>query len=179
MTALRLRSDVSVGPILPEYAATMLSWMCDPEVSENIGLRAAPSLESTALWIENALVDDSIHVSAILAGGQHVGNVVIDRIDNYLREGRLSAYIGGERGRGFGLTGLYLAIEGAFRGLDLYKIYLTVQARNYRALNVYCRLGFTLEGIHRDEFILRGERIAALYMGLLRQDFSRLEVEWV
>ena len=42
-----LRADVSLVPIEPAHAENMYRWMCDPEVSDNIGLRSAPSIEKT------------------------------------------------------------------------------------------------------------------------------------
>jgi RimJ/RimL family protein N-acetyltransferase len=180
MTELKLRRDVTLGPLLPEYAPAMYRWMCDPAVSENLGLRHEPSLERTAQWIENALRNPSLHVYAILLEGRHAGNVVIDSIDSHVETGRLSVYVGeaATRGSGIGLTGMYLAIRQSFLELGLHKIWLTVHARNFPAISTYNRLGFSLEGILRDEFKLGGERLAALYMGLLRPDFERLGVTW-
>jgi RimJ/RimL family protein N-acetyltransferase len=180
MSSIHLRRAVSVGPLLPEYAPNMYRWMCDPVVSENLGLRSAPSLERTEQWIEHARQADDLRVYAILLEGQHAGNVVIDRIDTYLGTGRLSVYVGeaATRGSGVGITGMYLAIQSSFSEANLHKIWLTVHARNFPAIGTYNKLGFMLEGILRDEFWLQGERLAALYMGLLRTDFDRLTVEW-
>lgn len=180
MTPLNLRSDVSLGPLRSEYADNMYRWMCDPVVSENLGLRNEPSLERTVQWIESALRNETMHVFAILLAGRHAGNVVIDTINPSLETGRLSIYVGeaATRGSGIGITGMYLAIQRAFNELGLYKIWLTVHARNFPAISTYNKLGFSLEGILRDEFKLNGERLAALYMGLLRPDFERLSVTW-
>jgi RimJ/RimL family protein N-acetyltransferase len=190
MTPLHLRRAVSVGPLRPEYAPHMYRWMCDPVVSENLGLRSTPTLEKTSQWIEHSLHDESLHPFAVLldspqADSQpieklHVGNVIIDRIDTYLAMGRLSIYIGetSARGAGVGLTGMYLALQASFSELNLHKIWLTVHTRNFPAINTYNKLGFALEGVLRDEFWLNGARLSALYMGLLRPDFERLTVEW-
>ena len=56
--------------------------------------------------------------------------------------------------------------------MGLYKVWLTVHCRNIPAINAYTALGFSVEGILRGEFILHGDRITALYMGILREDFS-------
>jgi len=181
MSILNLRRDVSVGPLLPEYAANMYRWMCDPVVSENLGLRSEPSLERTVQWIDSARNDSSMRPFAILLDGHHAGNVVLDNMNHYLGTGRLSVYVGEKatRGSGVGITGMYLAIRQAFNELELHKIWLTVHARNFQAINIYNKLGFSLEGILRDEFLLKDERLAALYMGLLCHDFERLTPEWL
>jgi len=59
----------------------------------------------------------------------------------------------------------------------LHKVWLTVHVRNSRAICAYARLGFEVEGVLRDGFLLAGERLAALYMGLLRDDFLALETD--
>jgi diamine N-acetyltransferase len=61
--------------------------------------------------------------------------------------------------------------------MGLHKVWLTVHSRNAPAIGAYVRLGFMLEGILRDEFWLAGQRLPALYMGLLREDFEQLVVQ--
>lgn len=181
MAPIRLRQDVTIGPLLPEYADAIYRWVCDPTVSDNLGLRHTPSLERTIKWLRYAEEADDVQGFAVLLGGQHVGNVVIDRIDDYMFMGRLSVYIGDSAARsaGVGITGMYLAIRHCFIQLGLHKIWLTVHIRNHPAIQAYNKLGFMLEGILRDEFWLHDARVSALYMGLLCSDFESLAIEWV
>src|SRR6266540_1934075 len=113
---LHLRPDVTLAPLVLDYAPKMFAWMCDPAVRENIGLRSDPSLERTIAWVENALCDDSIRAMAVLLAGRHVGNVVLDRIDRYLSTARFSIYIGepAARGNGVGTSATYRAAEVGF-----------------------------------------------------------------
>lgn len=178
MSVISLRKAVTVGPLKAEYAGNMYRWMCDPVVSDNLGLRSEPSLDRTSQWIERSMQANDVRVFSILLDDRHVGNVVIDQIDEYLGKGRLSVYVGEvkERSAAVGLTGMYLAIQQTFDELGLHKIWLTVHARNFKAISTYNKLGFVLEGILRDEFLLGVERLPVLYMGLLSTDFRRLTV---
>jgi RimJ/RimL family protein N-acetyltransferase len=173
---LQLRPDVQLAPLSVEHAERMYRWMCDPEVSKNIGLRSEPSLEKTISWIHNQLQDTHSRPFAVLLQNDHVGNVVLDQIDSYLESARLSIYIGEPTARrsGVGLTAIYQALFEGFMQDNLYKIWLTVHTRNFAAIKTYSRLGFQLEGILRDDFWIDGERVSALYMGILRQDFARV-----
>lgn len=173
---LKLRQDVKIAPLTLEHASNMYQWMRDPTVSRNIGLRSEPSLEKTITWITNALQDPLIRPFAVLLNGQHVGNVILDRVDTYLASARLSAYIGEPSARrsGVGLTAIYLTLLEGFENMGSHKIWLTVHSRNFAAIDTYARLGFVLEGILRDEFWLDGERVAVLYMSLLYDNFKRL-----
>lgn len=173
---LKFRQDVTIETLSLDHACNMFRWMCDPFVSRNLGLRNEPSLERTKKWITNALQDPSIRSFAVLFNRCHVGNVILDRIDNYLATARLSVYIGepSARGSGVGLTGIYLVLLEGFLKLNLHKIWLTVHPRNMPAISTYSRLGFMQEGVLRDEFWLDGRRSDILYFGLLKADFELL-----
>lgn len=155
------------------HAERMLRWMLDPEVADNIGLRSQPSLDRTLEWIAKAQAGDTVHAWAVVRAGEHVGNVVLDCIDTHLQSARLSIYIGepSARGQGVAAAAVRLALERGFAGHGIHRIWLTVHERNTRAVLLYTRLGFHLEGILRGDFLLRGERINAVLMSILRSEF--------
>ncbi len=162
-------NQTKLAPLAKCHAAAMLSWMQDPEVAENVGLRSQPSLQKTLDWIERVNDDSSVHALAIEHDGSHVGNVVLDRIDQYLGTARLSIYIGEAKFRGMkiGQRALALVSNYARETLGLHKIWLTVHEFNSRAIAAYVAAGFEIEGVLRDEFILREKRCNALTMGKL------------
>lgn len=155
------------------HAERMLRWMRDPEIADNIGLRSQPTLERTREWIAKAQAGGSTRAWAILHAGEHVGNVVLDCIDSYLQSARLSIYVGeaSARGRGVAASALRRALESGFTELGLHRIWLTVHERNTRAALLYTRIGFRFEGILRDDFLLRGERVNAILLSILRSEF--------
>ena len=159
-------------PLTAEHAAQMNAWMQIADIAENLGLRSIPSLEKTSAWIASALGDVTMQPFAVIDsnGETHLGNVIFDRIDSHLDSARLSIYIGAP-GRGTGQAALRLALDWAFGKARLNKVWLTVHVKNARAIAAYIKAGFHIEGILRDEFILRGERLDALLMSILRRDF--------
>lgn len=163
----------TLSRLQPLHAAAMYRWMLDPEVAENLGLRSEPTLERTQRWIESALGDPSVAPFAIEWDGRHVGNVVLDRIDAYLSSTRLSIYVGepSARGRGIGKLALRAALDEAFAVRALNKVWLTVHESNARAIAAYVAVGFRVEGVLRDEFVLRGQRCAALSMSVLAREY--------
>ena len=50
-------------------------------------------------------------------------------------------------------------------------------AENAAAKKVYTNLGFKVEGVLREAFVLGSRRLDALYMGLLAAEFATLETE--
>ena len=179
MRRLRLRTDVAIGPLALDHADNMLAWMSDPEISENIGLTRAPTIEKTKAWIEKALQGSTIWAYAVFLNATHVGNVILDQFDLHLGCARLSVYVGAgdARGAGVGLTGMYYVLRKGFLDRGLHKVWLTVHARNTAAIRLYTALGFQVEGVLRDGFMLNGERLPALYMGLLSEEFLKVETD--
>jgi RimJ/RimL family protein N-acetyltransferase len=159
-------------PLSRDHAGAMFRWMCDPAVSDNVGLRSTPSLARTEQWIDQALADESTVPLAIELAGTHVGNVVLDRIDRHLSSARLSIYVGESsvRGKHVGRRAVSLAVGHAFDELGLNKVWLTVHAHNAPAIAAYTAAGFSVEGVLRDEFVLHGRRCAAFYMSVLRNE---------
>lgn len=168
-----MRDDVTLALLGAEHAAAMYRWMQDPEIRGNLGLRLEPSLQRTHDWIKAAQANPGCHPYAILWQGRHVGNVVLDQVDEHLRSARLSIYLGerGSRGQGVGLAAVVKALHEAFAVLDLNKVWLVAHPANSRAIRTYLTAGFAQEGLMQDGFLFRGELVPAVYMGALRRDF--------
>lgn len=144
----------------------MYRWMCDPEVSGNIGLRTVPTAEKTVAWVERATNDRTVSAWAILAGGDHVGNVILDRIDHARRSARLSIYVGDRRGEGVGTRAMRLMLDEAFGPLGLNRVWLTVYAGNGPALALYSAMGFRVERVVEEASLAGGGPVQVIYMGL-------------
>ena len=76
------------------------------------------------------------------------------------------------RGRGYGTDAMRLLVGYGFRELDLYRIQLGVLAINPRAIRCYEKVGFIREMVRRAEIYRDGQRIDAIYMGLLRSEWD-------
>jgi RimJ/RimL family protein N-acetyltransferase len=179
MTTRPRRTDVTLRALAPDDAPRMLGWMRDPDVAANLGLRAAPTPEKTQAFIERSIRHDDVRAWAIEWSRRHVGNVVLDRFDSWVGSARLSVYIGEPpaRGQGVGAAAITLALRDAFGPLGLSKVWLTVHEENVAARRTYRSLGFHDEGVLREEFLLAGRRVNAIYMGILKREFERLAAE--
>ena len=173
---MNLRVDVQITPLSSEKAEQTLLWLKDPDISKNLGLRKLPTLENTIKWIEEAQQNSKTQAFAILDNHRHVGNVVLEDINNFISTARFHIFIGENnlRRSGIGRTATYLICRYAFENLELNKVWLVVHTKNFPAITTYAKLGFRLEGILREE-----ERIDVLYMGLLKTDFKIKQVFFV
>jgi RimJ/RimL family protein N-acetyltransferase len=176
-TRIRSRQDVTLAEITDDCAHRMFEWMQTPDVAEAIGLTIAPSLEHTYRWIRQAAQKHAVRAWAIHRSGVHVGNVVFDQFDHKAATARLSVYIGQPKSRssGVGSTAIHEALTRIFEERSLHKIWLTVHKENTPAIRTYLSLGFQVEGTLREAFVCNGKRLDALYMGLLRSEFSHSE----
>jgi len=169
--------NVILTPLRAEHAAAIVRWLEDPTIAESLGLRSEPTLARTRSFIADAANNDSMFARAIIVDGAHVGTVVLDHIDRHIGKARAHIYIGDHtlRGRGVGREAMALVVSAGFNELDLHKIWLTVHARNQAAIRAYQAVGFAIEGVHRDEFLLAGERVDEVYMGILRAEKSGID----
>jgi RimJ/RimL family protein N-acetyltransferase len=93
-----------------------------------------------------------------LAGGEFSRN----RLTAYLVIGVLAE----AGGKGVGTALLREAIGWA-AGRGLHRLELTVMAHNHRAIALYQRVGFTIEGRRAQCLVVNGQFTDELYMGLL------------
>lgn len=90
-------------------------------------------------------------------GGSSIGLVELIEIDYIHRRAEFQIIIDPTyQGRGFGEKSTIMALDYAFNVLNLYKIYLVVDNENKKALHIYEKLGFELEGILKHEFFANG-----------------------
>jgi RimJ/RimL family protein N-acetyltransferase len=178
----KIRPDIRLAPLHFTHAIYLFQWVSDPVVAKNIGIRSEPSLEKTQAWIEKALQDHFILPFIITLQEKPIGMLYFDKYDSYLATARLAvAYIGERQARdkGAGFSALWLGYSAAFEQWSLYKIWTTAHLHNFRALATYTNLGMKLEGIHRGEFILDNQRMDLLYLGVLREEFESINVEYI
>jgi RimJ/RimL family protein N-acetyltransferase len=134
------------------------------------------SEDELARWLDDVQKNSRTFPFAIrrLTDNAFVGVVSIEDILWSHRVAWLSISIGdrANRGQGYGTEALRLALDFAFRELNLYRVQLTVFEYNIRAIALYEKLGFRREGVYR-EFMERDGRRYDMYLyGLLRREWS-------
>jgi hypothetical protein len=103
------------------------------------------------------------------AHGERIGLVELVEIDHLHRRGEFLIMVSPERqGRGYAKAATRLAINYAFRMLNLYKLYLLVDVDNARAIHIYEDAGFQREGVLIDEYFSDGRYHDAVRMCLFQ-----------
>lgn len=107
------------------------------------------------------IVEDASH--------ERVGLVELVEIDHLHRRAEFLIMIAPEQqGRGYARAATRLAINYAFRVLNLYKLYLLVDVDNARAIRIYEDAGFQREGVLIDEYFSDGRYHDAVRMCLFQ-----------
>jgi RimJ/RimL family protein N-acetyltransferase len=108
-----------------------------------------------------------------------VGFVAVCGIEWANRHGWVAVGLGeaADRGHGFGLEAVSMALRYAFHELALHRLSLDVIASNERAISLYRKLGFQEEGRLRERVLRDGKVEDLIYMGLLSRDWEQANLE--
>ncbi|KOP78629.1 spermidine N1-acetyltransferase [Lysinibacillus sp. NPDC094403] len=76
------------------------------------------------------------------------------------------------QGRGYAYSATILAMKYAFHILNLHKLYLIVDKQNEKAIYIYKKAGFHIEGELKEEFFTEGKYRDALRMCIFQYEFN-------
>lgn len=168
-------------PVLKSDAGSRyLSWINNEETLRYLDYGRFPTtLEQLREYIADKKGSSSTLFLAIVskASGKHIGNVKLEPINWVNRSAGFSIFIGNEkyRSKGIGKEVVRLMIDCAFYRLNLRRISLGVINGNVRALNLYKKMGFKVEGVEREAIYNPKDKIYVnnIKMGLLKKEYER------
>lgn len=76
-----------------------------------------------------------------------------------------------QQGKGYAKIATKLAIDYAFRTLNLNKLYLIADSINEKAIHIYEKTGFKQEAVLKDEYFVNGEYHSVVYMSIFQNDY--------
>lgn len=89
--------------------------------------------------------------------GTNIGLVELIEIDYVHRRAEFQIIIDPvHQCKGYACEATRLAMEYAFSVLNLYKLYLVVDNENKKAIHIYSKMGFEVEGVLKHEFFVNG-----------------------
>lgn len=136
------------------------------------------SLKQTQKWIEKEMENEApafiIFSIRTLQDDRLIGEVSLDGIDGQHGDAFLGIGIGDRSywNQGMGTDALRLILRYAFQELNLQRVSLNVFEYNPRAIRVYEKAGFQVEGRMRKFLHRGGRRWDLIYMGLLREEWQ-------
>jgi diamine N-acetyltransferase len=160
------RKDLPFVHDLDNERHTMAFWFEEPY----------ESLDELTNLYDKHIHDDNERRFVIDVDGQFAG--IIELVDiNFIHRSTEIQIIIKSDSQGLGLAKIAMsnAIDYAFNILNMHKIYLYVDAKNHKALNIYKELGFIQEGILRQHFFVEGAYHDSIVMGILSHEIKKDE----
>ena len=165
---------VILRPIRLSDASRFVKWLSDPTVNK-FTTRRPIFLKEERKWIRSLLKNrDDFHLAIDTKDGVHIGSVGLE-IQKRDRKADFDILIGDKNywDRGYGTDATYVMLDYGFRKLKLHRIFLRVFKFNKRAIKIYKKLGFKMEGTGREAVFNKGKFYDLVYMGILRKEWRR------
>ena len=135
-------------------------------------------------WMEKTLEKDAgdmfVFMIRTLDDDRLVGELGLDGLRWNHGDAYTSISLGNRTdwGKGYGTDAMHILLRFAFTELNLHRVSLNVFAYNQRAIRSYEKAGFVYEGEAKAYLNRDGERWDLIYMGILRDEWHKLnEVE--
>lgn len=151
-----------------------VDWMNNPMIYRTMHFVPPISLENTKKWYESNL-NNNKRFDAVFEDedGQLVAFGGLTNIDYSVRKAEFYIFVNPNmQGKGIGTAATKMLCKYGFDILQLHKIYLFTNASNKGAKKTYEKVGFVLEGVHREENIIAEKYEDRLYYGLLAKEFD-------
>ena len=154
-----------------------VEWINNHKVNKFLHYNLPLDKDRTLNWYNN-IIDDSkrcdFTIEIIEKNKKKsvglIGLLDIDRINNkaefYITIGETEYW-----GKGIALKASKKFLDYSFKKYNLNKIYLYTEKDNIAAQNLFEKIGFSKEGLLKDDLIYMGDKIDRYYYGLLKKDF--------
>jgi len=148
----------------------------NPEVMSYWFEEAYLSVQALEKSFDDNIDNDKNRQFIVMDGNEKVGIVELVNIDWKHRNAEFTIIIAPEhQGKGYARPATKWAIDYGFSTLNLHKIYLFVDKINEKAIRVYEKIGFQVEGVAKEMFFVNGSYHDAVVMGIFQRDVLNLE----
>jgi RimJ/RimL family protein N-acetyltransferase len=171
---------VTLGPIQREYLPHYVEWLNDWQVRRFLAptLPHPYTMQDEEDWFNRQRSDQDSRIFAILtrAEGKLLGNCGLHRIDWANRHAVLGIFIGDQSywSQGYGADASRTLLRYAFEEANLHRIELEVFAFNLRAIRMYEKIGFRVEGTRKQALFREGAWHDEHIMAILRDEWTAL-----
>lgn len=159
-------------------AERLVKWRNDSEITNLLGGNTFfVSIYRETEWLKKTMLDDSENLRLAIClndKSNFIGLVNLTNINWINRNAEFSILIGEKFhwGKGYAKQAALLALNHAFKELNLHTIYLKVRTDNQKALDLYKKLGFVTEGVLRDVLYKNSKYISMIVMSILKNEFD-------
>lgn len=159
---------------MEHFSLEYLDWLNNPSIYmylETGGNYTVEMLKNYLLEVEKKdIFFWAIHLKT---NNKHIGNIKIDPVNLKHGLGEYGIMMGDivEWGKGYAFEASSTIIHYCFKTLNLRKINLGVIEDNVKAVELYKKLGFTIEGIFKNHINHNGKYLNSLRMALFNSEY--------
>ena len=166
---------VVLRPIILADAPRFVKWFNDPEFNKFMNIRST-TLEQEKRWIKDLSKKKKTDLALAIetSAGVHIGSTGLHQINLTHKHATFGIMIGNKKywNRGYGTDAAKTILDYGFLKLKLHRIDLGVYEYNHRAMNVYKKLGFKIEGKMREFNLYKSQYYNDYHMSILDREWK-------
>lgn len=150
----------------------MLAWRNEPSVRHNMYTTHEITLDEHIAWWDRIKRSAQHQYFMFELGGKPLGIVGFNAINQPSRNSSWAFYASPNAPAGSGTLMEMLALDYAFRVIDLHKLYCEVLAFNKPVIKLHQKFGFKVEGVLRDQYCRDDSFIDIYRLGILATEWE-------
>jgi len=155
----------------------LVAWRNTPSIWAGFFNKFPLSMAGQKAWFANLVADQrkTLFVICTLEGDEPIGTIGLEHIDFANQSTEFGNILIGKQeciGKGYATEATELMLSYCFLRLNMNRIYLEVYADNAKAVKLYERCGFRIEGTLREAQFEGGVFKDLLVMSILRREFT-------
>lgn len=168
--------EIKIVPIDFEHIPEKVKWYNDEEIRKYLHYEEKFTIDKTKKWLENIKKDKTRYENIIkfLDDGKYVDIGVIGLFNIDMKNKKAGFYITiGEKkyqGKGLAKKTTLKFLKEVFKKFNLEKIFLYTDFENEKAIRLYEKCGFKLEGKLKKELFYNNRFIDRYYYAIFRED---------
>lgn len=165
---------VTLRPVEQEDLPFVRDGVNHPAVRRGIGQPMPSNLPTETRWFEEANRDNDVLQLLVCDQDLRVGMVEVDPVDRENGTADLAFWIHPDQHeQGYGREAISLVLDYTFTELRVHKVTANAFATNEASRTLLEDLGFTEEGVGREDAYLDGGYVDTHYYGLLADEWLR------
>jgi len=168
-----MKEKLQLRPLEKEDLKFIYQMQINPDVSNYWCEEPYTTMEKLVKSYETSHEVDSYRQFILTRSNERIGFLAFYGIDPRHRHAEFAIMIDpSQQGQGYATDASRLLIEYGFNQLNLHKLYLSVVKYNEKAIHIYKKVGFQIEGELKEHYFIDGKYEDAYFMGLLRADYQ-------
>lgn len=170
--------DVKIYPLTEREIDKKVVWYNDPDIRKYLHYTNLFNIQDSLKWLDRIKESNTRKefVIWICEGRMEipVGIIGLFEIDGENRKAGFYITLGEKKyqGKGIAKKATVMFLRKMFEQFSLHKIYLYTDVENKPARRLYEKIGFTLEGIMRDELFYQNHYVSRCYYSMLFEEFE-------